>query len=263
MKAKIEIVKIGPKEAEKLLTSQVKEQRHLRNSHVKILADDMRQGYFRLSADALVLIKGQLANGQHRMWAIIESNTTQSFLMMETDDDELYKVIDCGLRRTAGDVAHINNSAMCSAIANMVIGVQNETISQFSYTKKTPRVELIDFMQQHDDELQEANGILSSLTSKNHNVAPKSCGAALIVLASPKYKTSAIDFLNKLYQGSDPNTCTHDLRERFIKMRMQRGTVQSQYYLALMIKSFNCFLKGTRLGTLKLVDGEAYPKVMK
>lgn len=265
MKATVEIVKIGPKQAEQLLSSQVKEQRHLRNAYVQTLATDMKDGNFRLSADALVVIKGQLANGQHRMWAVIESNTTQQFLMMDTDDEELYKVLDCGLRRTVGDAAHICNAPSAGAVAMLAIAYKNDGLTTFNVirSKRPSRIEIIEFLQRNDQEIQDAISIMSHLTNKNQNFAPKTVGAALILLGKPMYGELVSEFMAQVYSGGSPESCCFDLRERFIKMRMSRGKYPSQYYFGLMIKTLNCFIKGTRLGTLRMGEDESFPKIIK
>lgn len=78
-------------------------QRNVRPGYVKKLAADMSAGKFRLSSDAIMLVKGMLVNGQHRMQAIIESGEPQSVLFLETNDEEVYKVLDCGMRRLVSD----------------------------------------------------------------------------------------------------------------------------------------------------------------
>lgn len=264
MKATVEIVKITPKQAEELLSSQVKEQRHLRNNHVKNLAQDMKDGNFRLSADALVVIKGALANGQHRLWAVIESGTTQQFLMMDTDDDELYKVLDCGLKRSVGDAAHINNSTMVCASASLALGYLNSTLTQFSYLKKNQRSEMIEFVQKHDEQLQEAHRLMGSLTGHHQNLAPRTVGAAFVVISRMAgHSDRGVDFMSHVYAGDVSGTACHDLRERFIRMRMEKAKYPSQYYLALMIKAFNSYTQGTRPAQLRMQDSESYPKIAK
>ena len=46
-------------------------------------------------------------------------------------------------------------------------------------------------------------------------------------------------------------------------MRMTRGQVPSQYYLALFIKAFNSFASGNPLLVLKLLETESFPQILK
>jgi hypothetical protein len=106
MKAQVDIVQITPKKAAEYLENLLDGQRSVRQQRVKSLTDDMRNGRFRLTCDAIVLVNGKLANGQHRMWAVVESDTPQPFILMRTDDEELYKVIDCGATRSVAFNTH-------------------------------------------------------------------------------------------------------------------------------------------------------------
>jgi hypothetical protein len=223
----------------------------------------MKDGNFRLSADAIVIIKGALANGQHRMWAVIECGEAQPFLLMETDDEELYKVLDCGLKRTVADAAHVSNGPSVQAIAKIVMAYSNDTITQFSFIKKSTRIEQIEYIQNHNEVLQDAHGFMRNLTAKTQNLAPYSAPAGLIIIGSTWHGKRPKEFLELVYHGSTPGTICNDLRERFIKMRMKTGQVPAQYYLALFIKAFNAFVTNTKLGVIKMHESESFPKIVK
>jgi len=263
MKATVNIVKITPKQAEEYLGTQVKEQRPLRDSHVQTLARDMKDGNFRLSADAIVIIKGALANGQHRMWAVVECGEAQPFLLMETDDEELYKVLDCGLKRTVSDAAHVSNGPSVCAIAKMVMAYGNETITQYSFIKKSTRIDQIEYVQTHNEALQDACLFMRNLTAKTQNLAPYSAPAALIIVASQWYGKRPKEFLEMVYHGNSTAAICNDLRERFIKMRIKDGQIAAQYYFALMIKAFNAFVTNSKLGVIKMHETESFPKIVK
>lgn len=263
MKAIVNIVKITPKQAESYLGSQIKEQRPLRDSHVATIARDMKDGNFRLSADAIVLIKGALANGQHRMWAVIECGEPQPFLLMETDDEELYKVLDCGLKRTVADAANITNGPSVVAIAKMVIAYRAGVITQHSFNKKPTRLEIIEYVQSNHAALQDAHCFVRQVSSKTQNLMPYSAPASLVVIGSHWHGDKVKQFVEMVYHGSESGTISNDLRERFIKMRMSKGSIAAQYYLALMIKAFNAFANGTKLGVIKMNEAEAFPQVTK
>lgn len=67
-------------------------------------ADEMRAGRWRLSGDALQFNReGELINGQHRLWAVVESGVTCQFLVMENLDDETAAITDGGTPRQASD----------------------------------------------------------------------------------------------------------------------------------------------------------------
>ena len=83
MNAKLSIEKITPQRAAILLENLLEDQRNQRSNYIENLASDMKMGLWRLSCDAILLVKGRLANGQHRMMAVVKSNTPQPFVIME------------------------------------------------------------------------------------------------------------------------------------------------------------------------------------
>lgn len=99
----VRLMLVGPQTASEWLANKWGEQRNIRTGHVERLADDMLKNRFRLTPDAILRVKGRLANGQHRLEAVVRSKMPQYFLVMESEDEELYKVLDAGIRRTLGD----------------------------------------------------------------------------------------------------------------------------------------------------------------
>jgi hypothetical protein len=51
----------------------------------------------------IVSTSGKLLNGQHRLWAIVHSGTTQSFLVARTQEEQQINFIDAGAPRSLGD----------------------------------------------------------------------------------------------------------------------------------------------------------------
>jgi hypothetical protein len=103
IKATTEIMQVTPEMAENWLRNKLEIQRNIRTAHVERLASDMRAGRFALSPDAILLVNGKLANGQHRLTAVMQQDKPQPFIVMQSNDNGLYKVIDAGLRRTVAD----------------------------------------------------------------------------------------------------------------------------------------------------------------
>lgn len=88
---------------------------------------DMLAGHWYLSNDALVVGKsGWVLNGQHRLWAVVESQTTQAFNVMRgvENEIELMKVIDTGAGRSRSDMLALageSNTKILGSVINMCI----------------------------------------------------------------------------------------------------------------------------------------------
>ena len=103
----IQLEKITPARAQKYLNKN-KLNRKLREGMVEKYAYDMKNGMWTQCVAPIVFYDtGDIADGQHRLWAIIESDTAQSFYVMRNLKREDGFNIDTGAVRSVVDNAHI------------------------------------------------------------------------------------------------------------------------------------------------------------
>lgn len=106
---------------------QNKRNRDLRDSTVQKYAADMKSGRWKVVGDAIQFdTSGSIINGQHRLWAVVESGQTVKLLVMFNCDPEAINVMDDHLKRSLKDVAKIRKPGAVigsthTAIANMLI----------------------------------------------------------------------------------------------------------------------------------------------
>lgn len=88
-------------------------------------ARDMREGDWLWTGEPIQIDHdGYVRNGQHRLLAIIESGTTQDFVVIRNLDPRAQLVIDVGRTRTIGNQMHMAGVASANhitAIANVLI----------------------------------------------------------------------------------------------------------------------------------------------
>ena len=95
------IAVIGPELAQNLLHLNFEQNRCPSKKQIAKYATDMVNGEWVLSNDALVISNdGQLGNCQHRLQAVIESGTTQKFLVLYGVDKKTFLKFDVGQKRT-------------------------------------------------------------------------------------------------------------------------------------------------------------------
>lgn len=112
---------ITPEKAEKWLNKN-NSNRHLRPGLVEKYARDMKDGnWTNCAAPIWFYENGDVADGQHRLWAIVESGTTQRMLVGRGLSREDGLNIDTGLPRTLVDNAKISGSA--SVISHTLIAL--------------------------------------------------------------------------------------------------------------------------------------------
>lgn len=266
--AKVSIQEIGPVQAELLLSNILSAQRKQRDGYIAKLADEMKAGRWRLSNDAVMRICGKLGNGQHRLRAVVLSGKPQRFIVLETDDEELYKLVDCGLRRTIADSMQLTTYAQdIAAIAGWVVRHDKGTLSPSTHKGGKNRALVtrglvMQYIEENLDVLQLQAAFCANLQAAR-KIAPASLTGAVLHLASRKQSDArkAEEFIEKLYTGESHNDAAYDMRERLIRDKAARAKLPKSYIFGLLIKSIRSYLKGTRLGTLKIIEGEQFPSL--
>ena len=271
--ATAEVKKITPEIATEWLADRWGEQRTVRTAHVNRLAADMEAGRFKISPDAILRIKNKLANGQHRLTAVVQSGKAQSFLVMESNDEELYKVIDAGLRRTVSDgLIGIQFAKSIPSIARWVQSYETRNLKQSSRcgseasvtpgTNQWPtQCELIDYCIGNHEVLSEAASFVNPLYTQTR-LMPLSIGAAVYVLAAARngHLEKAKSFLQQVYLEGG-NTAAGDLRNRLIANRGGKSKLNPGYVFGITIKAFKSYYNGTRPGILKWAKDEEFPTI--
>jgi hypothetical protein len=104
------IERITPSKAEKLLNRN-KSNRKLRTGLAERYAFDMKAGKWTECVAPIVIYEdGDIADGQHRLWAIVDSQTTQTFIIARGVSRESGLNIDVGLPRNLVDNARISGA---------------------------------------------------------------------------------------------------------------------------------------------------------
>lgn len=264
MKNKIEIRKIGPKEATQLLENVFEGQRNRRDSHVQRLAEDMRLERFRLSPDAILVCQGKLANGQHRLAAVVESGLAQPFVVMETNDTELYKVLDSGVGRTVGDALNVKEYVTATAaIARLVCAYDKKLLTAYGgSTAKLGRLDILEYGQANAEKINEAIHFVQPLFEKSPIIVPSIMCSALI-LGERRYNGGGPrDFVMAVYSGLEPDTAAWVLREKMIKNAQSKLRKLNRIYtFALTVKSLKNYCEGNKVSLVRLSKGEPFPEI--
>lgn len=113
-------VSITPEIAMKMLENNTGN-RPISDATVKQYASDMKEGRWLKSGNTISVAQdGRLLNGQQRLWAIVESGTTQDFLVVEEENDQAFSIFDIGRGRTGASVlkmAGIQNQTLVRGVA--------------------------------------------------------------------------------------------------------------------------------------------------
>lgn len=124
---RMDLLRVTPDGALKILEKSPAN-RNLSWTKVMTFVRDMKRGAWRLIHQGIAFNeKGELIDGQHRLWAVAESKLTQRFYAAtyEGDDTALMMPFDIGMTRRAGDLTGLKKSqaAICSQMVRAVYPV--------------------------------------------------------------------------------------------------------------------------------------------
>lgn len=129
MKEKISIETITPEIAEKYLEDNYGKNRPLRQMVVNQYAEDMRTGNWIFNPTAPIAFSkdGYLLDGQHRLWACVQSGTEFTTLVVRNCDEQIYKVTDIGVARSTADIIGSEQRSGIAALAKYSGATRNGT----------------------------------------------------------------------------------------------------------------------------------------
>lgn len=265
MNAQVTIETINPKMAVELTKNKLPEQRNLRPGNVSQLASEMNRGAFRLSCDAICLVKGRLANGQHRLEAVIRSGKSAPFIILRTNDEEIYKITDAGRPRSVGDgLVGTSHASLIASAARLVLAYDFGIIGHSGYNMNTKeksitRSGIFDYIQQNREKLAEQSKFVFSLYLKT-GVVGTTITTAFLHIASRLDEEKARAFIANVYLGESIDA-SKDFRDRMIKHSNTRSRLRQAHVFGLLIKAWNSYKNGTRPGLLQFKDTEEFPEI--
>jgi hypothetical protein len=263
MNATVKVETINAKTAEALLETLHFQQRKYSSAHVEKLSNEIAAGNFRLSSDAICIIDGRLGNGQHRLRAVVKTKIPCQFLVMRTDDETIFNILDCGLSRRVADVISWNtkSASAISAACALVCAYNNNTL-RIKHRGYVGRDELIGFIAKASPELSEKMRFIRIYYNKTRLLSLAG-GTALFYLVSHSSKPEfAESFMRESYVGSVRSSAASLYRERLIKNVSSTARLLTPTIIALGIKAFNSYATDAQIGTLKILETEEFPELI-
>lgn len=257
--------KITPPIAEQWLNSN-KSNRKLREGVVEKYADDMANGRWTECTAPIVFYEdGDLADGQHRLWAIVESKRSQTFDVKRGLDRAAGMNIDIGMGRSIVDNARISGADR--DLSNELIAVSRAIFDGESSAAKGGRKggsrsnsAKLEVVEVHREAAQWAishgprgknirNSIVLGAIGRAwyHEEDKDRLARFAAVLASGLYdgdgETAAVILRNYLIAKGPATSSSPLWRDTFLKV----------------MNAIHYFMKGKKLTVIKVVNEEAYP----
>ena len=251
---------VTPGKAKTLLNAN-RSNRTLRSGIVEKYANDMRAGAWTECIAPIVFYDdGDIADGQHRLWAVVESETTQRFLAVKGLDRKSGLNIDTGLARSLVDNARISgtNEHLSNELISIARAFQiGEKVApaQLSNADKIALVE----RWREPCEWAIAHGpkgrgihmgpVVTAMArafvhERNHERLAQWGAVMTSGLSEGMNDSAAISFRNWLLSNAGLATTNRYWRQTFLKAQ----------------NSIKYFVKGKALTVVKNIESETYPR---
>lgn len=242
-------VLITPAVAEKLLSDPPKNQRKLKPRVVAKYVADMLAKQWDENGETIKLNdQGQVIDGQHRLHAVIESNTEQWMLMVRGVPRKVMSTIDQGSPRTPGDVfgiAGLSNASAKAAIARVLMQVERAHANGSIPAARFSTVAVLAYGQKRLQELELGVEIRNKI-HVNMRLAATIAGTLLYLRRFAPEKAET--FTQAIIEGSGLRSGSPELllRNQLMRHEPLSSVVQCRR-IAEIVSMFGAYVRGMQL----------------
>ena len=261
-------VRIINSEIAKEMLKRNQRNRNCNIKHVSFLANQMKEGRWLFDGQPIRFSEdGRLLDGQHRLSAIIESNTEQQFLIVKGVKSESFKVMDTGRNRGGADVLHINGvqySTTVASVGRVVMSFAKKNYGKISSDDKISNYAILEWY--------EANkGIIEIIKNADRmrlvsgSILTTSQIASFHYLFSKKNVIDAENFINKLCTGLavEMDSSIFVLRKKLFQDKTNKAKLPVKEKNALIVKAWNSFRKDQPVKILRWnKETENFPEIV-
>lgn len=249
---------ITPSIAKEMLEANVKNRN--KNTHLVLkYANEMANGKWKENTGELIKISntGVILDGQHRLSAIVKSNTPIWFHIATGLDDNIFDVLDTGMKRNAADVFKISGvkySSSTPAIIQSYFSLKNRKVSinTSNSNSRKSSAELLEIYYSNplfwDDIAMKTSQLYTSFAKV---LTPQTIGGIYAHLIDINAH-DAERFMNQMCSGDNiTNKTILLLRNKLIAEKVATRKLPINIIVALIIKSWNHFRKGNQISNLR------------
>jgi len=258
---KLEVKKITPEIAMELLKMNTKN-RKLKKQTVLDYADQMKRGQWKLTSQGITISDtGEVIDGQHRLAAIVKSNTTIDILVSNgLKYDDVFKVYDTGVRRTAADSLYISDvkySSLISAIIKKKIQYdrENKSTGAGAGVIKITNTDVYNSYIEHEEIYQDIAKFSQKYYNKLKLISTSFTGgiaAHLIITKGHSFELVSSFFEQLFYNENVENESINVLRNKLISNALDNRKLTEMTKTIYIIKTWNCFITGTEISRFNI-----------
>lgn len=254
----IKTILIDADTARKMLCKNYEGNRRIRKSAVSKYVAEMKSGSFMTNVGQIIVLHrdGTLLDGQHRLTAVVESDTEWPFVVQVVSGDkaEIYSKIDQGGKRSLSDCSQMNKNQagiarIIAAVKNGKSGAASALQAKVTNRRQVTNTEAIEVFSSNPLLIEYADAVSTKLG--NSNVRGSRIGAgAFAYIASEMYGRAKVDkFIDNI---ADPTLCECPQAAATLAAinsannSRKRGTLSPYEMFGFLFTGFNYMLNGGR-----------------
>jgi hypothetical protein len=245
-------MKVTPDWALEVVTERNDNNRSVRDDRVeKYITDILNGGWHVINNGFGFYEDGQLADGQHRLWAIVEAKQTVEVVILFGMERVALSSIDEGASRSNKDVAHM----MGLEASHAHLSITNYVLEYSNRKRTTPRIQQISFFERHKEAV---DFVVSRLRRKGITKAPVM--AAIMRAWYSIDRDRLAQFVKVLDSGqmeSNADSAAITLREWLLKHNNNSGPFRAEMYRKTEAALVN-FMNGTPISRLYGMEKEQF-----
>lgn len=264
---------VTPRMAEEILSRNTRN-RPLRAGVVERYARDMAAKNWKHNAMPIRIARdGTLMDGQHRLWAIIESNTPTDMIVLDGLPEDAIDTIDNGANRAYSDYRTIRAKAEgkalnypneFQAVLRWIFWYETAwpALSRGKVGAKVGTFAELDEIAERYPKLNDYIGDAKAAVQKTH-IIRQSTLAFVYSMAAEAEPEKAARWLDVLLRGVTevPDHPALALRERMLNAKINREKLDPMHELVFVIKSWNAFAQGQGLKAVRWIGDELVPPI--
>lgn len=242
---------ITPEIAVRMLETNISN-RAIRQPRVNSYAESMKRGKWTLTGEAIKIGVpdengiAELIDGQHRLWACVESGHAFNTWVMLNVTSDAKTFIDSGLPRSMGDViglAGMDHANHRASVARLVLGWREGVLQNTNrWQVVVTRDRVLDFIRENYDAQGEA--IRTGSIIRRNTTGSTTAIAAFVFEIRRTNPAKAEEFIQAWITGEnlDADSPVRALRQWTMMRTANNKRTENPLYLLTMTRAWNAFL---------------------
>lgn len=258
----VDVVDIGPESAQLMLTVMNTHNRNIKPPKVDQFARAMREGEWKFNGNRICISDtGVILDGQHQLSAIVDSGTTQKFIVVKGLPEDTQETMDTGSQRSIGDVLKLRgypSSIQLGVIARTILSYKkSQTLVTWARRDIMPW-EIVSYVDENADIL--LDSLHAGSAAKRYLNRPSVTSLASLHYLFSLVSTEDADaffFMLRTGEGID-NESVRTLRKALTLNH--HHAMNSNTAIAVTVKAFNYWREGRDVKHLSWRGGGSSPE---